>query len=757
MRIFFRLLWPRSWRSLSSWIPLIAVGAISCVGLSLALGIGFGFQAQQETALLRDGTDGPRSEAERAGQVERPLRATRLEATGYGPLVFTVLAGETGQRLDLPGIPQVEQSGTVMASPVVLAQLKDDWTGELDAWLGGRTARALPNTALAHPREMVIVEFIDTVPPGAESSFRPVDSSEGWYYPRDSSFVVLGILILVLPSVALARAGAVVHLNARSRRYGLLRTLSTPPRHLAVVIMSDMAVPLLAGALLGSAAYAAVMSSSGSFTLAGSSYWTRDLLLPIAYAGALPVVTAVIGLASITLVARRAGQDPVGTLRRDRPRRISYLTYLSVACLPAAAAAVFSAGDVDFTLSVWLISGGIVLGVVGLLGLTRLVVTVVGRGIVKWTRAQVAGSRMSRSGGDALLGVSATAVAAFLVAFVVYSNFDRPPPDVGTFDVAARLDAYGFTPLEPVAAEVAGYDGVTRVVYSSMVYGGSMWVHTMTCDDVPGSVELDAPCTVGSIYLQRPAEVAAVTVNADLKVMSGYREVPTGPGSTMKVPVWIPDPDETISGTHPVGGQVTASWIPGEGDDAVLIVDEHPASAVFGFLLVTADGDRDSMRRVIQGLRNMREALFITTRTALSSGITQDTLVFYPYLTVMATAAAGMGAVTLLYAVLLLFRQRQAEFRILRCQGATRTLLAVDLGLLFAVPLILAFGLAIASGLALATTLNMAFDLPTQYGTTRFVPVLATMLMVGMAATILVAVWATRMPPLVTDPDAVTA
>ena len=459
MRIFFRLLWPRSWRSLSSWIPLIAVGAISCAGLSLALGIGFGFQAQQETALQRDGTDGPRSEAERAGQIEGPLRASRVEATGYGPLVFTVFVGETGQRLGLPGIPRIEQSGTVMVSPAVLAQLEDDWTGELDAWLGGRTPQALPDSALAHPREMVIIEFIDTVPPGAESSFRPVVTGEGWFYPRDSSFVVLGILILVLPSVALARAGAVVHLNARSRRYGLLRTLGTPPLHLAVVIMSDMAVPLLAGALLGSAAYAGVMSSSGSFTLAGSSYWTRDLLLPVAYAGALPVVTAVIGLASITLVARRAGRDPVGTLRRDRPRRISYLTYLSVACLPAAAAAVFSAGDVDFTLSVWLISGGIVLGVIGLLGLTRLVVTVVGRGIVKWTRAQVAGSRMSRSGGDALLGASATAVAVFLGAFAIYSNFDRPPPDVGTFDVVARLDGFKGTDvifLEPVATEVAG-------------------------------------------------------------------------------------------------------------------------------------------------------------------------------------------------------------------------------------------------------------------------------------------------------------
>ena len=159
------------------------------------------------------------------------------------------------------------------------------------------------------------------------------------------------------------------------------------------------------------------------------------------------------------------------------------------------------------------------------------------------------------------------------------------------------------------------------------------------------------------------------------------------------------------------------------------------------------------MRRVIQGLRNMDEVLFITTRPALTSGITRDTLVANPYLTVMATAAAGLGTVALLYAVLLLFRQRQAEFRILRCQGATRMLLAADLGLLFAGPLVLAFGLAVAAGIALAVTLNAAYDLPTQFGTARVLPILATMLAVGMAATVLVAVWATRMPPLVTDPD----
>ena len=95
MKLFFRLLWPRSRRSLSAWVPLIAVGAVSCAGLSLALGIGFGFHAQQETAVLRDGSSsmGPFRD-----QVEGPQRSTRVETTAYGPLTLTVFAGEAGHQ-----------------------------------------------------------------------------------------------------------------------------------------------------------------------------------------------------------------------------------------------------------------------------------------------------------------------------------------------------------------------------------------------------------------------------------------------------------------------------------------------------------------------------------------------------------------------------------------------------------------------------------------------------------------------------------
>ena len=386
MRLFFRLLWPRSRRSLSAWTPLIVVGAISCVGLSLALGFRSGVLAQHDAGVLRDGCH---CEPPAKSPADGPLRSSRLFATGYGPLVVTIFAGEEGQRLGIPGIPQVEASGTVLASPAVLAQVEDDWTGELYAWLGDRKPRSLPDAALVHPREMVIIDFIDAVPPDIQSQFHPVrEGPPGW--PKDTTVVIMGLLILVLPSVALSRSGAAVHLNTRARRYGLLRVLGTPPRQLAVAIAADMAVPILAGALLGSVVYAAVMSSLGSFTLAGSSYWTKDLVIPVALGAGLPLVTLAVGLSSVARTVYRASRDPLGTLRSARGRA-SYLTYLTAACLPAGAIALYVGARADYSTSVWLMTGGLLLSIVGLEGLSRLAVTISGRAIVDRTRAQIAG------------------------------------------------------------------------------------------------------------------------------------------------------------------------------------------------------------------------------------------------------------------------------------------------------------------------------------------------------------------------------
>ena len=755
MMLFFRFIWPRSWRSFTVWIPLIAVGLISCIGLSLAMGFRSGLLAQHETATLRDGGSGFRPMTRVAG--EPPLRSSRPVATGYGPLNVTLFWGEEGQRLDLPGIPQIEASGTALASPAVLAQLKDDWTGEIGGWLGDRSARTLSDVALAYPRELVIVEFTDTVPPEAvlSSHFQPIRVKRS--YAPDTSFVILGLLVLALPSIALARAGAAVHLNARSRRYGLLRVLGAPPRRLAMLIALDIAAPILAGALLGSVVYAATMSSLNTFTLAGSSYWASDLVLPIALALALPLVVVMVGLLSAFRMVTRAGRDPVGTLRRER-KPPSYLAYLSAVGIVAGPAAMFAAAEVDFTLAPWLLTAGMLLSVVGLEGLSRVAVTAAGRLLFDWTRAQVAGSRMYHGGAEAVLGVSATAVAVLLIVFSVYSNIDNRASPTGEFDVLARLpftspDPFtspkSLTSPESVVRAMEDIDGVTRVVSIERpfmeVEGRETAVFTMTCDDVRGSAELDAPCVAGNVYLA--ANLARRTDAANVTLSYGNEFFP---GSDED------EKDPSIPGTYSVGGQVKAPWFNRDLDEVVLIVDEQPVTN-YKILLITTDGEPGSLRRVIEGLRDRPEESFPTTRAALTSGVTDDQLVFFPYLFVMAMTAAGMAAVALLYAIMLLFRQRQTEFRALRSFGATRMLLAVDLALLFAVPLILAFGLAVASGIILAASYNTAFGVPASPGNPQAIAALAFVLAVGIAATALVAGRATRIPPLVSDPDATTS
>ena len=743
MTLFIRFFRPRSWRSLSVWMPLIVVGFISCVGLSLAMGFRSGILAQHDAATLRDGGDRLAPKIRMPGGP--PLRSSRTIATGYGPLVFTVFWGDAGHRLGLPGIPNVGPSGTVLASPAVLDQSKDDWTGEIGALLGDRQTRSLPREALAHPREMVIVEFIDMVPLeiASKSNFQPIRAGESW--APETGFVVMGLLILVLPSVALARAASAVHLNTRARRNGLLRVLGTPPRQLAVIIATDMTIPMLLGALVGSAVYAGVMSSLRSFTLAGNSYWASDLLLPVELALALPLVVVLVGLMSIARTVLRTGRDPVGTMRRTRRRRVSPFSYVATAATLAGPAAVFMSADVDFALSVWLIVAGLFLSVVGHEALSRIVIASTGRVIANGTRAQVAGSRLSRSGAEALLGVSATSVAVLLIVFAAYANIDNLPSPTGDFDVFARFP--DLTSPEPAVREVAGYDGVTRVVpigrVSVSINEHEGRVYTMTCDDARGSIEIEGPCKIGNIYPVRRLLDADTVAVRPRRLFSDMGEATPQPAT-----------DTPITGTYPVGGRAIASWLPATSNiQAVLITDEKPVPQET-ILLITTDGAPESLRRVMEGLRNRPEESSILTHAALTSPVTEATLVLFPYLFMMATASAGTASVAVLFAVLLLFRQRQAEFRMLRALGATRVLLAFDLVLLFAVPLTLSFGLAVASGAALATSYNTAFGVPASEINLQAVFVLAVVLATGFAATVLVAGRAVRIPPLVTDPDA---
>ena len=766
MNLFFRFIWPRSRKSLAVWVPLIAAGLIACVGLSLGMGFRSGVLNQQSAIVLRDGSTsfGPNREPPTLDPNGPPLRSSELISTGYGPLRVTTFWGVEGQRIGVPGLDRVEKPGTVLASPAVRARLDDDWTGELEAWLGGRSPGRLPDPALTHPREMVIVDFIDTAPSGgAALAFYPVRARTP-SYAEDTSFVMFGLLILLLPSMALARAAAAVHLNTRSRRYGLLRVLGAQPRQLAAVIAADMAAPMLAGAFIGSIAYAVAMASLDSFTLAGSSYWTSDLRLPVPLAIALPFVVASVGMASVARMVYRAGGDPIGTLRRSGrpPRLVSYL--MAAGAVAGPILGYYSTSELDRGASQWVFTAAILLSIVGVEGLSRIATAGAGKILGALTRAQIAGARMFRAGSDSLLGVSATSVAVFLIVLFAYINFDPRPPDIGDFDIVAwvRQDT-DVTSMQRVGDAAEGYEGVTRVVRvgsPSVRVDGSYFLYTMTCEDVPGSVELDAPCEAGRVYLSgAPPAAALQRVDTSVDSVLVTDRSPPFPIATIppeyrdSVPPPLPPFPEHLKGSIPVGGIVTSSW---SRNTPVMMVDEQPP-VENNVLLITTDGKSESMRRVIHGLREFPDVQSTQVRAALTSEVTEDTLVTYPYFFVMGTTAAVIAAVALLYAVLLLFRQRQAEFKMLRCQGATRMLLSVDLGLLFAAPLVISFGLAIASGLALAFAYNAALDLPMPAQSPQTTAVLLVVAAVGAAATALVAGFAARVSPLIADPDAAAA
>ena len=767
MNLFFRFIWPRSRKSLAVWVPLIAAGLIACVGLSLALGFRSGVLNQQSAIVLRDGGTGfaPNREPPTFDPNGPPLRSSQLISTGYGPLSVTTFWGVEGQRIGVPGLDRVEKPGTVLASPAVRARLDDDWTGEMEAWLGERSPGRLPDAALAHPREMVIVDFIDTVPSDdAARTFYPVRARTP-RYAEDTSFIVLGLLVLLLPSMALARAAAAVHLNTRSRRYGLLRVMGAQPRQLAAVIAADMAAPMLAGAFIGSVAYAVAMASLDSFTLAGASYWTSDLRLPALLAIALPFVVASVGMASVARMVYRAGGDPIGTLRRSGspPRLVSYL--MAAGAVAGPILGYYGTSELEGGASQWAFTAALLLSIVGVEGLSRIATAGAGKALGALTRAQIAGARMFRAGSDSLLGVSATSVAVFLIVLVAYSNFDPRQPDVGDFDIIVwvRGDT-DVTSMERVGDAAESYEGVTRVVRVGsppVRVDGSHPLYTMTCDDVPGSVELDAPCETGRVYLSDTPFVTGdrkvdTSVDSVLVLDPGSSSAPLAtipPEYLDVIPRPLPPFPEHLTGSIPVAGKVTSSW---SGDIAVMMVDEQPA-VEFGILLITTDGKGESMRRVLHGMRQFPDVQSTQVRAALTSGVTQDTLLLNPYFFVMGTTAAVIAAVALLYAVLLLFRQRQAEFKMLRCQGATRMLLSVDLGLLFAAPLVISFGLAIASGIALAFAYNAGLDLPMPAQSPQTTALLIVVAAVGAAATALVAGFAARVSPLLADPDAAAA
>lgn len=702
----------------------MAVGLVATLGVLLAYGFRAALIEQARFKVARDGQAGLEAVEQDPSWGDKPLRSSEIVTTAYGPLTRTTFAGRPGTGLKIPGVAKIGGANTVLASPAVLDQLDDDWTGELRALIGPRVAKALSPAALASPGELVLLEFVAHPPSEEATGFRPIEG-RGQPEPVDPSLVIVGLAVLLCPSLALAGSGGRLHLSHRAERYGLLRTLGMTGRRMVLLILIEMALPLVLGAIGGSLVLRVMVRAVPSIRFAGGSYWTSDLLPD--GGTTLGAVFAVVALSLLAAggIVRAASRDPFAVFRHPRRARRGWLAL----GMPAAVILVVAASRSDSDLSLWLLPLGLFMAVVGLIGLTRVVVSLVGGAVLRTRLGQVAGSRMLRSTAETTLGTVAAAVAILLAIFGLSANFNPPPPLVGDFDVVADVPNVGSAPA--LIAELKGMPGIEGVYDVGRVVGRlngeEMSLFTASCPELKATARLSSECTDGTMFVGR-----------DVKARR-----------TGRVEAASPDFPVGIEGSYTIAGTVEAVWL--STKEAVVAVDrgtEHTQ------LLIQTNGSTESLRTLFVGLRNRPEVASVATREALASGLDSDALVAEPYLAMMVGMGGGVAAVALALAALLLLRQQHREFGVIRCLGSTAMRLSVDLAALFLVPLLIALGLAIGLGFGMAAVYNVSSGVAFRE-TSALGPILGSVAASGVLALLWIIRMASQLEMTVPDPDAI--
>lgn len=724
MRELRLLLRPRTATQGRWWLPLVAVGLVAALGVSLAFGFKAALVEQARFKLVRDGQVGLEPARRDPSWGGRPLRASEVVPTAYGPLTRTTFVGSPGTPLPIPGVTKVGEVGTVLASPALLRQLRDDWTGELGAFIGPLDVKELPSAALAAPEELVLVEFLAAAGNEDATGFRPVEGG-GQPEPVDSSLVIIGLAVLLFPSLALAVAGGRLHLSHRAVRYGLVRTLGMTRRKMVALILIEMAFPLAFGAIAGILALRAIVRAVPSIRSGGASYWTSDLLLDGRSTAVTVLAVVAFGVLASRGIVRAASKDPFAVFRHPRRGTRRWLALGA----PLGLLLMVTASRAATDLSLWLLPLGLLTAVAGLVGSTRVLVSIAGRGLLGTRLSQVAGSRMLRSPAEATLGTAAAAVAILLVTFGLSANFTPRPPLVGEFDVVVDLpdvqSGAGF------AVDVKAIPGVEDVFDIGRIVirmnGKEMSLYTASCSELTATARLSATCADGVMF-----------VGKDVEKRGASQIEPESPGAK-----------SGVEGSYEVAGTVEAVWM--SAREAVLASDLQTRHTQ---LLIETDGSTESLRALFVGLRDHPEVASVMTREALASGLDINALVAEPYLAMMVGIGGAVAAVALALAALLLLRQQSREFGVLRCLGSTGLRLAVDLATLFLVPLVIALALAMGLGFGMAAVYNVtsgvAFREATALG-----PVIGSVALSGALASLWVIRTASQIGVTVPDPDAI--
>lgn len=664
------------WR-LPWWSALLFAGLLSSFSLSLAVGFGDAARDQARTLTARDGS---RSSAPlSADQLAlSPLRASRSVVTGHGILTVTIVVATEGTTLPIPGISVAPKAGVTLVSTRLRSLLDSD--SDLAIWLEQPdTIALLPNQSLASPDELVALVFEDTPRSNVDYEFL---SRSAQPIRANTSFVYLGYAILMPPGLALMLSATGLTLQRRKGRYSLMRLLGSSPRAVARHSAVDFLTPILGGSILGVLGYWLVTQLLGVIRIGEVEYWASGLSNSLS--GAAFVITAIVFISAIASVKsiRFASGRPLQVVRGAQRRERGWLAILAI-----AGGVVFSralrGGDYENAL---LFTLAIVLVAIGSLGVASLVAKVLGGLLSKTSVAPVTSSRMRRRPTASLLGISATAIALFLVVFMLVANLDSVPRSVGEFDYMVEVNSLGSESTFPLT-DLSPGESVTRVGRIGVrVDGRETTLYTMSCADLERLAKVsirDGKCVEGIL-------------------LSGF---PESEGQSVNVVDNYPGPSSGVQGTYLVAGSVEALWMRPGG--LVLVArPELGLQAPYSIYLLDVGQNTDLSQALIEYARTAN--VFVSTRAGLELGDIHETRVVRPFLIANVTATIVLATITLFISAIRILAERSQAFALTRVLGGSRRRVSVDVGLMFFLPLMVALATGVGLGYSLGNWYNSA-------------------------------------------------
>jgi hypothetical protein len=732
---------------MSAWFRDLALGArlarsggrgarsrVALTALGVALGV----------ALLLGAASLPQLLAARDARTDARFD---LQITGAPPAagVGTLLIGEANDRfrgVDVrgrllraespvapipPGLARMPAAGELFVSPALAELLRSEEGRLLRERLPQPIAGTIADSGLAGPSELAWYRGSGDLRllPG-DGAVRRIDrfgepSGSAAPDPVLQLLAVVVLAALLLPVAVFVATAARFGGEARDRRLAALRLLGADMAMARRIAAGEALVSALLGLLLGALLFLAVRQLAGEATLFGISVFPADVRpsagLALAVALGVPAAAVLVTLAAL----RGVVVDPLGAVRRARPRRRRVWWRLALPLLgvlllfPLIGGDTAGAADQELQLA-----AGVVLVLVGVSALLPwLVEATVHRlrgGGVAW---QLATRRLQLDSGASARVVSGIAVAvagavALQTTFSgVESGYVRGDGDGRVVDVWAHGDGRAGAGAQRLAAALQGSAGVRGTVVAGeqveAAHGDTTeYVRVSDC----AALRRVAPigrCADGDVFVA--PHVTELRPGSRLRLGGGARW--TIPRDARVLRRWRGSPDPDDGASFSIADPVLAT--PG----ALAGLPLAPRTTLATVAL--ADGGD-----AIEHLRTTVARFDETATVALLGGRSYDR----DYANLRRALFAGAVAVLALIGASMLVgaleqvRERRRPLAVLAAFGTPRGALARALLWQTAIPVALGLALAVAAGAGLGAALlrmvgePVAFDLVSIAGLT---------------------------------------